>query len=97
MSGVPSASNSVINATPTPWNRGSELGNLNSFFSVDRPESPGRTPGRLAERAQRGGAHSQLSLVDQQIESAGGGVEHDFIAIADESDGTTHGSLRRDV
>src|SRR5580693_9434178 len=41
-----------------------------------------------------GGPTSQLLLVDQQIESAGGGVEHNLIAVADESDRTTDGRFR---
>src|SRR5271168_5509453 len=44
-----------------------------------------------------GGPTSQLLLVDQQIESAADGVEHDLIAVADESDGTTDSRFRGDV
>jgi hypothetical protein len=43
------------------------------------------------------GPTSQLLFVDQQIESAGGGVEHDLIAVTDKSDGTADGRLGRDV
>jgi hypothetical protein len=41
------------------------------------------TKGCRSTRWSFGGPTSQLLLVDQQIESAGDGVEHDLIAIAD--------------
>jgi hypothetical protein len=44
-----------------------------------------------------GGPTSQLLFVDQQIQCAGDGVEHDLIAVTDESDRTANGRFRSDV
>src|ERR1700751_664626 len=49
------------------------------------------TNGCRSSRWGFGGPTRQLLVVDEQIECAGDGVEHDLIAVTDEPDGTADG------